>query len=272
MALFDALYIDKIYDQISGLGIDLAKDPTTQGPSYLHTVIAQCRDYLNRTTNLLIELSREKRRVKNELSGLETAYSIREDHLLANEPTVLRGPSIEDRKARVRTILHEDAQKIRALKGDLRNLEDIEKAVRIRHDELVRTDGMIKTQRNLIHDELRTGGFYGNENPYPPGTSDPKADDLDAAEIDRLLAEPVVQTSPAPPEVGSSVAPANPEPVVVQPQPGPSVQDDLNRFYDGVPAFEATKKPLRAKKATEPKPEVKPEDDFDFSSILDQIV
>jgi hypothetical protein len=282
--------IEAIYEEILGLTIELSKDPTVEGTSYLQRVISECRNGLNRTAAILIEISRDKRRVKNELAGAESSYDIREADLLANDPTVMRGPNLADRKARVQTILREEVLVLQGLRGSLRNLEDLERAVRIRHDELVRTDGMIKTQRNLLRDEVQTGSFYGDENPAAPGSASRKetSDDLDEAEIERLLEKtpfappaesPTPQAETTPQE--TLAAPASPgafvtSPTDEMPLPDPPVlvsdAEAIDTFFGNVPAqsTDVISKPSRAKKAVE-KPKPKVDDDFDIDSILDQI-
>lgn len=155
--------ITQIYDELDGYSIELEADPTVLGPQYLGKVIAQCRNYLNRTTSVLLEIRREKQLVSNQLAREKAVFKIESDGLLANDERVKGRPNIRDREAIINVILAERAGTITTLENDIRNLDAIESAVKVRHNELVRTDGQIKTQRSLIRDELDTKSYFGDE-------------------------------------------------------------------------------------------------------------
>lgn len=288
--------VSEIYDMIMGFEIALEKDPTVGGPRQLNSNIAECRNFLNQTTKVLLELAREKHDLQRQLSGAEGVHEVREAELLANDERVRRLPSISDRQAMVKTMLHEEIQTIRRIKGDIASLEAMNKAVTIRHAELVRTDAQIKTQRAVIRDELDSGAFYGDETEgaAPRGRKRPVESMED---IDKVLAEfsnpapapvapPLVVTAPVPELVAAPtpvLEPTPPPSPVGTPDPErvmsddddvkeflrqaesetanlstPSDEDDITRFLaDGVSEGGASKT-RKPKKAAKPAPEKAP--------------
>ncbi len=291
----DSTRIDAIYTEIFALSLELSPDPTTGGPKYLQEAISKCRNYLNRTTMVLLELSQHKRRVKNLLSAAEVTYEIRENEMLATDERVRRQPALSDRKAMAATLLQDEAREVRSLRDKLRNLEDVEKAVRLRHDELVRTDGAIRTQRNLIRDELETGSFYGDEGSSPgpsrgrrkPSASDINGEDFDvealfgkaSAEMSPPVPEPVREpipeapTEPTPKPVAEAPPPAEESKADKErpPQAASTDEEDLASFLSAGPVDDVSK-PEKAKTKPAPTPAPAPQDaDFDFQSILQNL-
>lgn len=208
----DTKRIDQIYEEIAGLTIELEPDPTVLGPKYINNVIALCRNYLNRTTLILLELQRERRLIQKQHGAEEAVLKIQANHLLSEDERVKRLPNIRDREATVAVILSEQNRKVDDLLRELLDMETIEKAVRLRHNELKHTSADIKMQRQSIRDEVDTGSFYGDE--ANGGSKGPPRDDINEGELDRLLNEPLTpsaETAPKEPEVEVEVEPDAPE-------------------------------------------------------------
>lgn len=183
----DSERITEIYEAITKYTIALEPDPASLGPKYLAEIIARCRNYLNATHMLVLEVHREKHLVQRDLTALEAAYDIESADLLANDDRVRRLPNIDDRKATVSVILRDRLRAVQELRGIIEDLEIVDKAIRFRHRELKDTMAEIKVQRSLIRDELDTKSFYGDER-----TSDTHGGgggSLDVAELENLLNE-----------------------------------------------------------------------------------
>lgn len=183
----DSERITEIYEAITKYTIALEPDPASLGPKYLSEIIARCRNYLNATHMLVLEVHREKHLVQRELTALEAAYDIESADLLANDDRVRRLPNIDDRKATVSVILRDRLRAVQELRGIIEDLEIVDKAIRFRHRELKDTMAEIKVQRSLIRDELDTKSFYGDER-----TSDTHGGGdggLNVAELENLLNE-----------------------------------------------------------------------------------
>lgn len=237
--------IEQIYDEIVKYTINLELDPTVLGPRYLQQSIATCRNYMNAVSAIMGEIHREKSGLERNLRAQEAAFKISSDELLASDARVMRLPNIADRQATINMILSEQVRTIEDLKRDILNLEHVEKAVRHRHNELKATSSDIRSQRQLLRDEIDSGSYYGDEvdgdsrKRVPVGTPLGRGVNVGSAfdekEIDRLMAEaegivdvktetPVVHSEK--PEVPQTFLALVPE----------SDDGAMNRFLAGVPA------------------------------------
>lgn len=228
--------IKVVYDEISKYEIKLEADPRSLGPLYLQNTIAECRNYLNAVSRIALEIHREKQDLARALRGNEVAYEVAHADLLSNDERVRRLPSIEDRKAQISAILREELNTIQTLKGQLQDLEFVDKAVRHRHKELTATMTEIKLQRSLIRDEIDSGAMYGDERKgdHERGTSHgPLGSDINEDELDVLLnTERNEGKSPDPP----------PAMVAAEPEPEPEVSEAtaVRAFLDGGPTRTVT--------------------------------
>lgn len=186
--------INQIFDEIGTFNIDLSHDPTVLGPQYLAKLISTCRNYLNRTATILLSISREKVTTENNLEAERSAYKIAFDEMLSTDERIMKLPNIRDREAMINTQLTDRTQRITTLEQAVRNLNSIEKAVKVRHNELIRTDSQIKTQRSLIRDEIDTKSYMGDEH-----TSRSRRGTIDEDELNELMDDvPVVREADAP--------------------------------------------------------------------------
>lgn len=186
--------IQKIYDELDKYVITLVSDPTGFGPRYLQDQIATCRNYINSVSQLLLEIHRDKHNFAHDLLAEEDVYAIESNDILTTDERVRKLPSIDDRRAAISVLLRERSATIAGLRRRIQDLEYIEKAVKHRHRELKDTMSEIKLQRSLLRDELDTGSFYGDER-VSKGAEMASDDDLNAEDIERLLAEPPETTS-----------------------------------------------------------------------------
>lgn len=183
--------IDKVFEEISKYKIELAPDPTVLGAKYLQDQIATCRNYTNNVTVLLNQIHRERMSIDANVRRKETAFKIASDELLSKNAQVRNLPNIADRQAQINIMLREEHREIEDLRNDVRELDHLEKMVKITHRELKDTMAEIKLQRALIRDELDSGRMYGDERNSEgreAGKSDSQTvEDIDEDEIDRLL-------------------------------------------------------------------------------------
>jgi len=219
--------INEIYGEISKLPIELAPDPTVLGPLYINETISKCRNHLNRVSQILLRMSRERREVKFKLAGEETLLSAEKDRLLAEDDDVRRAANIRDREAIANTKLRERLNRIHTLKSELLDLDTVEKAVKLIHEELVRTSNEIKTQRSLLHADRITGAAYGDESNLPRDSKGralpPREVEIDIAELDALVAEGIEEQK-APATQPESELETAPEPVEEAPTSDPVVE------------------------------------------------
>lgn len=155
--------VNEIYDQLATLHIELHADPGSLGPLYLQDLISKTRGYLNQSSLLLQEVSREMLAVSRRLDAQETAFQASSDQLLVEDIEVKNLPNIEDRKAKINLLLHDDIKTIRSLKKELKELGFVEKAVRHKYKDLESAVSSVRMQKSLIEVEQNTGSFYGDE-------------------------------------------------------------------------------------------------------------
>jgi hypothetical protein len=206
----DQAFVDRIYNEVGDLHLELERDPTVLGPNYINDIMAKCRNYLNRASSIRLTLNRMRRELMVKIGGEETIFSVEKDHLLASDETVKRQPNIRDREALVNTLLRERVNSISALKSELLDLETVEKAVKMVHDELIRTSAEIKTQRQMLFADRVTGAGYGDES---DGNSNPpqRPSTIDEDELENLMRNEVPLVASAIPKVSSAPKPASVE-------------------------------------------------------------
>lgn len=303
----DQKYVDDLYREIGTFRVELEPDPTVLGARYIQSVTSKCRNYLNKVSQRRVDLSLKRRNLMVQIAGEETALSIEKDHLLAENETVQRQPNIRDREAVVNTMLRQQVQSIASKKRDLLDVETVDKAVKLVHDELIRTSTEIKVQRSLLFSDRMSGSGYGDEspvgsNPPPSGapadinenelenlmkgtiplvpstTSEDEDSDLAAAlagiqdeepssEVVVAELEKPAEKQASAPEVSSGV----PSVVEVSDPTSTSDEDDLASFLEEKPApAKATSK--KPKAAEESPAKVKLDDiDFNFEDVLSNV-
>lgn len=231
----DQAFVDKIFNEVGDLHLELERDPTVLGPNYINSIMAQCRNYLNRVSSIRLNLSRMRRDLMIKVGGEETLFSVEKDRLLSENEDVKRQPNIRDREALVNTLLRDRVNSISALKSEILDLETVEKSVKMVHDELIRTSGEIKTQRQMLLADRVTGAGYGDES---NGSSNPppSSSTIDEDELENLMRNEV-------PLVASVAAPkpaAVVKPKAVEEDLDPDLQAALASFDLEVPTTEDT--------------------------------
>jgi hypothetical protein len=195
----DQVFVDRIYSEVGQLHIELERDPTVLGPNYIHEIMSRCRNYLNKVSHTRLTLSKMRRDLMVKIGGEETLFTVEKDRLLAEEDSVKRQPNIRDREALVNTLLRDRVNSISVLKSELLDLETVERAVKMVHEELIRTSTEIKTQRALIYSDRVSGGGYGDES-NGTSTPSPPPSTIDEDELESLMRNevPLVASAPAP--------------------------------------------------------------------------
>ena len=300
-------YVDQLYRDISVLRIELEPDPTILGARYIQGVTSKCRNYLNRVSLIRIQLNQKKRNLMVQIAGEETSLSIEKSRLLAEDDTVKRGSNIADREAIANTMLREQINRIATMKMDLLDIETVDKAVKMAHDELIRTSQEIKVQRSLLFSDRTSGAGYGDETPidgsdHPPAATaeinenelenlmrgsvplvkDPAPDEEDPDLLAALASiedeEPPAEVKPAVEAVVAekpSVEPVFPDRVPQEAKPveeEPSIsEEDLSDFLESKPA--PSKASAKKPKGSDDAPsKVKLDDiDMDFNDILSNV-
>jgi len=155
--------IDEIYQEMASCVIDLVPDPTSLGPEYFRDKVAECRNMLNRVSQIQSELSRYLLQVSWDLNKEQTSFDIEFDNLMANDPLVRSLGSVDDRKSTANFKLKVRRESVAALKTNKQVLEMVVKVVTARSKELNNTMKALRDQKSAMSVELGTGSFYGDE-------------------------------------------------------------------------------------------------------------
>jgi hypothetical protein len=147
--------MEAILEEVATFQVDLEPDPTlpSLGTKYLQDVLARCRNYLNRISSYMQQLRKYERQVTMELRIAETDVEKKSADMLADNVIVRKGPSIEDRKAIIRTLLSGEFELITRLKLELSDATETYKIVKQVYDHLQRTSGDVKLQRSIVRDD-----------------------------------------------------------------------------------------------------------------------
>src|SRR5271157_5300473 len=91
--------LDQILIEIAEYQVELKEDPTLPelGTKYLQRILAQCRNYLNRTQYYYQMVKRIERELKVNLKMTELDLEFKIKEKLADDVLVRKEPSIEDR-------------------------------------------------------------------------------------------------------------------------------------------------------------------------------
>lgn len=147
--------IEEILDEIAGFRIDLEEDPTLPhlGVRYLQSSIAKCRQYVNRVHFYLQMVKRYEKGLRVKSKELELNIDLKTKSLLADDPVVRQAPAAQDRLAIATSMLKEDYEELSKIKTNLMDAEESVKLIKSKYDDLNRTNGDIKLQRNLVKDD-----------------------------------------------------------------------------------------------------------------------
>ena len=186
--------MEAMLEEIAAYSIDLEEDPTlpTLGLAYLQRVVAQCRSFSNRVQFYMQKVKRYEIRLRSELKLLELDLEMKMAEKLADDQLVRKQSSIEDRRAVAMTMLAAEHKQIAEIKVQIQDVEETHKIIKMKHQELLRTSSDIKTQRNLVKDDMlaRLGGHEGYLKPQtgkdrgvPDGLPPPVSARIDPVDI-----------------------------------------------------------------------------------------
>ena len=186
--------MESILDEIAGYAIDLEEDPTRPGLGlpYILQILAKCRTYSNRVQFYMQKVKRYENRLRADIKTYELDLDFKMKMKLADDALVRKQPSIEDRKALASTMLSDEFHNLAELQVTLQDVEETFKLIKSKHLELQRTSNDIKTQRNIVKDNMLAilGGGDGYSNPQvnqdgtiPNGLTQPVTSRIDPSDI-----------------------------------------------------------------------------------------
>lgn len=191
LAKISPTWMDRIYDELAQMDVELDDEPLKFGPRRLAQKLAESRKFLSRSETLFQDISRCHRILVREKNSAQTQYKLLESNLLANDPEVRAGRNIRDRDALVSVKLSAHVEYIHRIDQAIQDLECMDKVVKSRRVDLKDVQGRIRDQIKLCQEEVGLGSRWGSA--LPPGTSvhlSPRpasSSSLELAELDNLL-------------------------------------------------------------------------------------
>jgi len=201
--------LSSILVEIAAFEVELAEDPTIPdlGVKYLNGRISLCRKYLNRVIYYVQTIGKQVKELTVQTRQMELDLELKLAQKLADDPEVRKQPSIEDRKALALMLLKPEHDNLGNLRLELLDATETLKIVKLKHQDLIRTNADIKSQRQLVKDDMeaRLAGQPGYDKPQArqdgsvpdgmpppvsPGAIDPK-DLLDPEKRPDDMPEPV---------------------------------------------------------------------------------
>lgn len=162
--------LSEILNEIASFEVELAEDPTlpTLGSKYLQSSLAQCRKYMNRVMYYIQTIGKQAKDLSVDVRMAEMDLELKVAQKLADDPLVKKQPSIEDRKALASMLLKEEYDNLKTMRVELLDATETLKIVKMKHQDLVRTNTDIKAQRQIVKDDIdsRLSGSCGYDKPY----------------------------------------------------------------------------------------------------------
>ena len=260
--------IDAVYDELSGMDVELDPDPIRFGPKRLNGKVAGCKKRVSRCTEIEISLSHSMALLTRTMRADEAELELKLQDMLANDPEVRAGRSVRDREAIASTKVRDER---RLLTTTMQHVEDIKSSiavVRAKKNDLKDTQGRLRDQIRLCHEEIALGSMWGSEAHLPASirirTSGGVQSEGDS--VDKLIEELSETSTPlenlladdsiSPPDTGDGNGDGNGE----AQQMYDAILSNLPDSVEGSDDGGAT---------NQPKPEVVDDGDFDLDALID---
>lgn len=191
--------IEKVYERLSGLQLELDEDPLSQGPKKLNEKIAVCRAQLSECERIFAHLSQILHRYRRNQRVASADYKLRLQDMLTNDVEVRGGRASTDREAIAATKLKAQINRIEVLTGAVQDLEAVMVVVKAKREDLKDIQRRLKEQQTMCREEINLGARWGTpsravkraplQGAEGSAPTEPVADELNAM-MDRVLAQP----------------------------------------------------------------------------------
>ena len=153
--MFSKEELDEILDEIANYEVQLVEDPTQPqyGFNYIQKSISQCRNYLNRVQFYLQKIKKQERNLRIEVKQVELDLDLKMQEKLADDPVVRQQPSEGIKRAVATSMLRKESERIVQLKVQLLDTQETGKIIKLKYDDLQKTNGDIRFQRQLVKDD-----------------------------------------------------------------------------------------------------------------------
>lgn len=197
MKTLDDEQIDRIFERLEEITVQLDPDPIRRGPKYLNKKVAEIRNYMNEVQRFRRVVLQEKRKLNAVLNRKEAQYELKFNDLMANDERVTSKSSKSDREAKADDILRDLKSEIMDLQSELDDAKHVEEVVDSKRRELKDLNRDIRLQKRLIEDEIDTGAMWGEDNIDGGSGDEIETEDVDIAD---LLEDPMGEEDADPEE------------------------------------------------------------------------
>lgn len=156
-------YIDRIYERLSSMDVQLDTDPIEFGPSRLNQKVSEVRGLLSSTEKIFMEVSHNLQKFKRDLLISQTEYTMEQSGLIANDPHVRSGRSQKEREALASTRLVHLQTKINEYTLSVHDLEDLMTVIKAKRTDLKDLQGRLRDQLKLCQEQIALGQRWGSK-------------------------------------------------------------------------------------------------------------
>lgn len=164
--LVDKATVQRIYEQLSWMDVELDPDPLLLGPKRLNLKVAEVRTHLSTCERFFQDVSRAHHVVRRSWTVSKAEYDIRTIDLMANDPEVQAGRSVADRQALTTVKLMEQFKRVKNLEGAIQELEDLLLVIKSKRTDLNGILRALRDQIKLCQEEIALGDKWGAR-PFP---------------------------------------------------------------------------------------------------------
>ena len=161
--MIEQAYIDRIYERLTDMDVQLDADPIEFGPSRLNYKTSEVRGHLSSTEKIFMEVSHNLQKIKRDLLIRQTEYNIEQTQLIANDPHVRSGRSQKEREALAATRLVHIQSKINDLTLSAHDLEDLMTVIKAKRTDLKDLQGRLRDQLKLCQEQIALGQRWGSK-------------------------------------------------------------------------------------------------------------
>lgn len=148
---------NEIYDRLLEIKMEIQPDPIPN-PGYINQKLGQCHVFIEEVEKFFIRVSKEVSLEQRLLNDLMAQYETEKEDLIANDPDIKSLPSIKDREAQANSCLKQIRSEVRQHENELSDLNNLLKAINLKHRNLGRINSDIRTQLRLMESQMKMGG------------------------------------------------------------------------------------------------------------------
>ena len=221
--------LDRIYEELGNLGVQLDADPLVFGPKRLNGKIAQVRAQLDICESIFLQASHDLHRFNTAHRAVNTTYQVKKDWHLANDPETRAGRNVSTQEAVANMKLADLVARVHTLGAGVEDLKAALVVIKAKRADLKDAASRLRDQIKLCREEIGLGSKWGSKQPDAPDLI-PSGVVPDIERIDAVLGALDGETHlTAPEDVPSkpvfrrpaNMAPPEPEPEATTSEPEP---------------------------------------------------